>query len=673
MVQAVSSQLISVLGALTAPAFLIGASGRVEAVNGSAQGWLDEFDVALVGHTPETVFPDWCRQRDDVLERWTFTHDHIGDLSLTRMDGTAIPCQLLRLHQSGTTFLLLVFVSEADVAASLPEPPMDAVGVIALDADYRCTAANPTWTRLTGGSLRHSLGVGWLDVFAPADQPQLLSWLADLAAQPRPAARQFELMTVRRRSLRLEGQPLMDAKGSAGIMLRAHDVTSFEKAAESLRAQAYHDPLTHLPNINLLRDRLAQAQRRSRRSGDYAVMLIDIDGFRRCNEQFGRPQGDALLALVVRRVQACVRSHDTVSRLGEDEFVVLAEELKSRADAELVAQKIQRSLREPFQVADAPVSLSVSIGISYVRKRSVEGNVLLRQADAALYVAKRRGGAHIEFYSDALNESGQGQADLRRLLHDALNDGKFEIHYQPQINVENQGIFGYEALLRLRDEGQGWIGPAKFIPMLEDMGLIHRVGKWVFERACAQFQAWRKKRLVGAECRLSINLSPLQLWEPGLRDTISEVLKKTELPAPCLTLEVTEAVVLQNEDITRSIMQSLKELGLNIALDDFGTGYSSLSYLKQFPFDQVKIDRSFVRDLLSDAGSASVIDAIIGMARSFSLEVVAEGVDSSEKARLLTQQGCVIHQGYYFGYPIAVSDKIDVQQWREIFRVNPLL
>ncbi len=431
------------------------------------------------------------------------------------------------------------------------------------------------------------------------------------------------------------------------------DISERKEAEMQIRNLAFYDPLTGLPNRRLLLDRLRQALAAGQRQRSYGALLyLDLDHFKMLNDTRGHDAGDDLLTQVAGRLRAVVREEDTVSRLGGDEFVVMLENLdvaaaSAASRAEAIAEKIRSALTRPFPLHGGDYALSPSIGVSLFRGHESDVQTLLKQADMALYEAKEAGRNTIRFFSQAMQDAVDDCARTLAGLRGALERDEFELHLQPQFDAHGRQI-GDEGLLRWRHPERGLVMPDDFIPLAEESGLIVPIGRWVVEHACALLAA---RQPTHAERGLSINVSALQFHQPDFVDSVAQALARTGADSRCLCLELTESALLGDEDAAAERMRQLKDMGVMISLDDFGTGYSSLSCLKRLPIDEVKIDRSFVRDIVSDTQDAAIVRAIVAMCRSLGLAVVAEGVETQTQHDYLLGCGCDILQGYLLGRP----------------------
>ena len=439
-----------------------------------------------------------------------------------------------------------------------------------------------------------------------------------------------------------EGNPL----GFRGI---ARDITERRRADERIHYLAHYDALTGLPNRSLFEDRLSQALKRRWRGNDSAALLfLDLDRFKTVNDSLGHHTGDRLLQLVAQRIQDSVREGDTVCRPGGDEFMVLLPDLGQPSGAAQVASKILQAVAHPYNIDKWELSVTPSIGIAVIPQDGDDIDTLTRNADTAMYHAKESGRNNFQFFTTGMNEDADKRLALEHGLRQALERDEFELHYQPIVEAQSGRITGAEALIRWNRPGHGVLPAGVFIGVIEQSGLILSVGEWVLETACRQAKSW--------DIPIAVNLSGLQFRQHGLRDTITRVLQRTGLEPSGLELEMTESVLIQDAMQTIDTVNELHELGIRFSVDDFGTGYSSLSYLKRFPIDRVKIDRSFVRDLTSDPDDAVIVDAIVSMARSLRMEVVAEGVETVEQRDYLRQQGCHFMQGYLFSRPVSAAE-----------------
>jgi diguanylate cyclase (GGDEF)-like protein len=424
---------------------------------------------------------------------------------------------------------------------------------------------------------------------------------------------------------------------------------------------AFRDPLTHLPNRRLLMDRLEQALRASERTSEYgALLLLDLDNFKILNDTLGHDVGDQLLLGVAQRLKDTVREHDTVARLGGDEYVVILENMGQHENeaanrTEIVSEKIRGIFAAPFVIAtDGRIHHSTaSIGIALFRGQELAMEVLLKQADLALYQAKASGRNAVRFFNAQMQAAIDTHLAMEAALREAIHRCELQLHYQPQIDHCGK-LLGAEALLRWFPDGQVLVPPDKFIPLAEETGLILPIGRWVLQTACEQLKVWASEPAM-RDLRIAVNVSARQFHQAQFVDDLRNILLATGADPTRLELELTESIVLQEVDEAIRRMRQIKQLGVTFSLDDFGTGYSSLSYLKQLPLDQIKIDRSFVRDIGTDTNDSAIVRAIIVMANSLGLEIVAEGVETRAQLEFLQNCGCTTYQGFLLGKPMPIE------------------
>ncbi len=449
-----------------------------------------------------------------------------------------------------------------------------------------------------------------------------------------------------------DGKP----SGIIGVIL---DITQRKQAEQQIHQLAFFDPLTELPNRRLLMDRLHQELAIGARTGQYgAILFLDLDNFKMLNDSKGHDIGDLLLVEVARRLTACVRDGDTVARLGGDEFVVVLESLNKVAaeaakDAEHVAEKIRAALSEPYLLKQRQYHSTPSIGVALFCGHQDSLDNLLKYADTAMYQAKTAGRNAIRFYDPEMQAAIEARADLEEELRRALAGQQFRLHYQIQVDSQDRPL-GAEVLLRWQHPENGLIPPMQFIPLAEDTGLIVPIGLWALQTACAQLAAWQQDASM-RDLTLAVNVSAKQFRQPDFAAQVQRALRESGAKPSLLKLELTESTVLENVEDTISKMLELKRLGVSFSMDDFGTGYSSLQYLKRLPLDQVKIDRSFVRDITSDPDDAAIVQTIIAMSQALELNVIAEGVETEAQRDFLDRHGCRAFQGYLFSRPVPLE------------------
>ncbi|MCE7957694.1 MAG: EAL domain-containing protein [Acidobacteria bacterium ACB2] len=445
--------------------------------------------------------------------------------------------------------------------------------------------------------------------------------------------------------------PVRDASGRAThFVCIVNDITERKQYEEQLERQNNQDTLTGLASRNLLRDRTGQAIAfAERHSRSVALLFLDVDGFKRINDGLGHNVGDALLTAVASRIGECVRRRDTLARLGGDEFVVVLADLASLQHVPTMCGRILRAVDRPIRAGERDVHVTASIGVSVFPQDGKDYDTLLRNADAAMYGAKQAGRNTFRFYTADMNEEALRRLELETRLRQACPRGELLLHFQPLVSLDGQRVEDVEALLRWRDSGGALIPPASFIPLAEETGLIDSIGGWALQSACRQGRRWQEE---GRELRVSVNLSARQFRDRDLVRTTRRCLEETGLPARLLRLEITESAVMENAEEAVGVLSELKALGVGLSVDDFGTGYSSLAYLRRFPIDQLKIDRSFVHDMVQHPDSASIVRGIVGLARSLRLQTVAEGVETEEQRAALAEAGCDLMQGFLFSRPL---------------------
>ena len=446
-----------------------------------------------------------------------------------------------------------------------------------------------------------------------------------------------------------------DDKGFFGTYGVARDISERKRAEEIINFQLYHDLLTNLPNRALFRDRLNLAISQARRQdSQLAVMFLDMDRFKVINDSLGHLAGDQLLQAVAGRLTTCLRDSDTLARVGGDEFNLLIPDIAGREDAVMIATKIFDQLKQPVQLEGHEVFVSFSIGIALFPQDGASMEVLIKNADMAMYHTKSHGKNGYEFFSDNMKGLFQQQLSMENSIRRALDGNQFELFYQPQMEVSSGRICGMEALLRWHHPERGLLLPDDFIPLSEESQLIIRIGNWVLEAACRELRKWIKAGL--DDIILAVNISAAQLEQQGFVKGILETLSRYGVPGNCLELEITENVLMHDMDKAVSKLRKLAAHGVRVAVDDFGVGYSSLGYLKSLPLNTLKIDRSFISEIRSSQDRNSIVTAIIAMARELNLEIVAEGVENQGQMDYLRALNCCKAQGYLLGYPVSAKE-----------------
>ncbi|UFN48730.1 EAL domain-containing protein [Roseomonas sp. OT10] len=480
---------------------------------------------------------------------------------------------------------------------------------------------------------------------AAADRRRLTRWLGLAMTRREPASDTWEVDDGRILSLAL--WPMADG----GWMANLDDVTERQQAEERIAHLAYHDQLTGLPNRIMFGERLREAVARAARGEGCALLCLDLDHFKEVNDTLGHPLGDALLRAVTERLRRCVRETDTVARLGGDEFAVLQAAVSRIDEVAALAERLLAELSLPFEFDGRPVAMSVSLGVATLAPgQDGDEDTLLRKADLALFRAKSEGRSRIRFFEPQMEAAIQTRRQLEADLRRALSQQEFELFYQPVLRLRSGEITGFEALLRWRHPQRGLVSPAEFIPFAEESGLVVALGAWALERACIEAAAWPR------EVKVAVNLSPAQFSRGNaVVGHVRSALERSGLHPGRLELEVTETVVLEETEETLNALHQIRALGVGIALDDFGTGYSSLSYLRKFPFDKVKIDQSFVRDMEQRSDCAAIVRAVIALSASLGMVTLAEGVETEEQRLMLLAERCDEGQGYLFSPPLPAA------------------
>lgn len=439
----------------------------------------------------------------------------------------------------------------------------------------------------------------------------------------------------------------------SGFVINLEDISDRKDTELLIERLAYYDPLTDLPNRRLLQDRLDLAMKRSRRlQSPTALLYIDLDRFKQVNDTLGHQAGDQLLLEISRRFQSVLREDDTICRLGGDEFAIILHNIQRDSDSVLVAEKLVEQAALPFHLEGCEVFVGASIGIAFYPKDAQTAEELAKHADIALYHAKEHGKSTYFFYNQELNEANTGRLVLESSLRHALERNELHLLYQPKVDLHTGVIRGVEALLRWNSNEHGMISPVRFIPLAEETRQIIPIGEWVLQTACQQQVAWHQQ---GITLGMAVNLSAIQFHAPSLIERVSSIIDATGIDPTCLELELTESALVQNPADASETLEQLRSLGLGVAIDDFGTGYSSLSYLKRFPVSTLKIDRSFIRDLVTDSGDRAIAQSIVALSNNLNIKTVAEGVETVEQCEVLKSIGCNFAQGFYYSHPVAAE------------------
>ena len=529
--------------------------------------------------------------------------------------------------------------------------------VIKIDMDGILRFVSPSFCKLFGQTEEELLGKPLMPVILPTEQAQHSSGFERMICNDTSYYREYLSQTVEGRrwigwALRCIINPAGQPEAIVGM---GRDITDRKEAETTIEKLAYHDPVTGLPNRTLLHDRLQLAINRAERdSQGVAILFLDLDRFRAINDSLGHAIGDALLKQVGSRLLDCVRSSDTVARLGGDEFVVLISALENDHAVGSVVMKILEQLAEPYLIDEHEVYSSSSIGISIYPRDGHDAEELLKNADMAMYQAKEAGRNTCHFFSPELNMRATERLLLENTMRRALEREEFFLAYQPQMELNSGHVAGIEALIRWRHPDLGIVPPNNFIPIAEETGLIVPLGEWVLAEACRQGVRWQQEG--HPPIRIAVNVSARQFRQKNLGDRIEKILAETGFNPELLELELTESAVMENPEEAILTLRQLKKMGITLSIDDFGTGYSSLSHLKHFPIDRLKIDRSFVKHVTRDHNDATIAEAIIALAHSMNLTVVAEGIEHSEQMEFMHQRRCDTMQGYYLSRPVTAGE-----------------
>ena len=481
--------------------------------------------------------------------------------------------------------------------------------------------------------------------FPAMSREEYLHWRTNVAVSHEPTDSIVELQNGK--TFKIRHRPMPDG----GWVATHEDITEQRRSEVKIEYMAHHDALTDLANRVLLNERLEQALgRRIHREEFVAVHHLDLDQFKAVNDTFGHPAGDKLLKIVADRLRGLVRETDTIARMGGDEFVIVQAPISDPADATSLAQRVIEVIGEPFDIDGHQAMIGASIGIAVGPNDGLRPDRLLRNADLALYRAKGDGRGTFRFFEAAMDLQMQTRRIMEQDLRKALQAGEFELYYQPVVNLARNAISGFEALIRWNHPVKGLISPASFIPLAEEIGFIVPIGEWVIRQACTTAAQWP------GDLHVAVNISAAQFRSPGLMQVIVGALAASGLPPTRLEIEITETVLLQNRETTLAVLHQLRALGVRIAMDDFGTGYSSLTYLQCFPFDKIKIDRSFVKDIAKNAGSLNIVRAVAAMANGMGMTATAEGVETAEQLETITSEGCTEMQGFLFSKPLPLAE-----------------
>jgi diguanylate cyclase (GGDEF)-like protein len=612
---------------------------------------------------------------DHYLSQWRYDSESLYFDALRRTmaapPGQAIPGALLWLLIAGACLLLISAVvgvilrwqvgqrtAELQNTTHRLNHLLNASPTLLYQLEYRDGRTTPVWVSdniksLFGFEPAQVFEPGWwIRQLHPEDRDSALARLAQIQRQQN-LVHEYRIYdgTGRIRHIRDEMRFIPDTGGRNDEIIGSwSDLTEAHEQAERLAFLTNFDPLTHLPNRLLLRDRLTQAIHQARREGtSLSVLVIDLDRFKNINDTLGHPVGDHILRATAAKIGEALRPGDTLARLGGDEFVMLMQHEAGVTTATQMARTLLQSFSRPLIADEHQLVITASIGISTFPTDGEDGDTLLKNAELALYEAKNQGRNDFRFFASSLSVGVLEQLVMENALRDAIKREELVLHYQPQYNLTTGALVGVEALVRWRHPDIGLVPPGQFIPLAEETGIIGEIGVWVLHEACRQAIAWQSEGF--AVPRIAVNLSVQQLQGDVLARQVAEALRETGLEPGRLELEVTESTIMREPESATATLASLRTLGVKLAIDDFGTGYSSLAYLKRLPLDRLKIDKSFVKDIGHDASDEAISRAVIGLARSLGLETVAEGIERAEQAEFLRREGCDIGQGYLYSRP----------------------
>ena len=687
--------MASVIDAAPNAMLLVDDQGRIVLANTQAEILFGYAKSELLGHGVEMLLPEPLRDahaqyRQEYLTLPDTRAMGAGrDLFGKHRDGTLVPVEI-GLNPLKTSTGQLVLASIIDITErkqleklsrslhtdALRQSMIDSMpfSIIALDAKGTILAVNPATEHMLGYTRAQMVEQNIVELIHQPDE--VAEYARRLSKElGMPVAADYSVITAKaERGLadenewtyrRCDGEclpvhvsvvQLKDDSGEvAGFLSVAYDITERKQSQEYILQMAQHDALTGLPNRSLLMQRLDQAIGEAQRRGkQVGVLMMDLDYFKRVNDTLGHHIGDLLLQRLGKRMQNSLRDSDTLARLGGDEFVIVVPDLSTREQLDQVAKHLIREVSRPVEVQGHELFITPSLGGSMYPEGGQDANEILKNADTAMYAAKNAGRSTHRWFNQQMMEQNREKLVLTSALATALDNEQFSIAYQPEIDTCTGQIIGVEALLRWNHPSQGAISPSRFISLAEEAGMILPIGDWVLRTACRELQQLNAGLL--KPLKLAVNVSPRQLQDDHWLERIASALKESGLPPHLLEMEITEGMLVTRPDESSRKLQALQRMGARVVVDDFGTGYSSLSYLTRFPIDKLKIDRSFVRDLLVDAKDAAVIDAIIAMAHSLGIRVIAEGVETQQQWDYLRERGCEELQGFFFSRGVPLDE-----------------
>jgi diguanylate cyclase (GGDEF)-like protein/PAS domain S-box-containing protein len=669
------------------------AQGGIVLVNSQTEKLFGYSRQELLSLTIEALIPPRFRTHHQAYRAGFFAQPDaramgVGrDLFGLRKDGSEIPIEigLNPLQTADGSFVLasVIDISErlqaqrttrVAEADRLRQSILDSLpfAVIATDVDGRIVSVNPAAVRLLGYSREEMVGQSALLVHEPDELRRRADELSEQTGLEIPANFQVIVASGSRNTaderewtyvckdrtrvpVNIAITAMRDDEGKVhGFLKVAYDITERKRSEAVIRHMAHHDALTGLPNRALMLDRLQIAIGQARpRGGRLALLILDVDHFKRINDSLGHLVGDRLLLAVSRRLQKCVRRSDTVARLGGDEFVILLSDAASRETLKPLIDQIATAIAAPIQVDEHELLVTSSIGGCLFPDDGDDPTSLLKRADTAMYHAKATGRSNFQWFAPSMEQESRDRLALATALRRAIVNDELAVHYQPQVSLRDGRVSGLEALARWHSRQWGEVSPERFVPIAEEGGLILQLGEYVLRTACRECRQLQKS--LGRRLTLAVNVSPRQFQQPDWPQIVRRALEESGLEPRDLELEITEGMLMQNPDEGIDRLRALRELGVALVVDDFGTGYSSLSYLTRFPIDKLKIDRSFVRDLAADAADAAVINAIIAMAHSLDIRVVAEGVETEQQQHYLLQRDCDQAQGFLYSIALPLE------------------
>jgi diguanylate cyclase (GGDEF)-like protein/PAS domain S-box-containing protein len=649
---------------------VVSTNRRFDELFGYAEG-------ELVGDPIGVLFPtvdDYAQGLDAATPVLAGGGDFSDDRAFRRRDGSLFWCAVSgraldpERHDDGSIWVFADITErrQAEEKLRLSATVLEHIadGVMVIDVHGRIVATNPAFTQITGYTESEAVGThsnltrmtgddAGLHKALWADLAEAGFWRGEIHNRRKNGEAYLEWLTV--------SAVRDDHDAVTHYVCVFSDITKVKESQDKLDHLAHHDPLTGLPNRLLFHDRLQHGMVRAARDGrQLAVMFIDLDRFKTVNDTLGHHVGDELLKQVAGQLTQCLREGDTLARLGGDEFIVLLEDVDGAAGARQVAEKLMRLFERSVVVSGYELFVTGSVGISLFPQDAVDMNVLIRNADVAMYQAKARGRNGYQLYAPSMDGDGAERLRMEGLLRRAIERDEIRLHYQPQVDIDTGRLTGAEALVRWHSPELGHVPPVRFIPLAEDIGFIGQLGAWVLEEACRQVVCWEAAGLYVP--KIAVNLSGRQFDRGSLAPLVARVLADTGLAPQRLQLEVTESVIMNTADALQYI-NDLHALGVELAIDDFGTGYSSLAYLKQLPVQTLKIDRSFIKDIPADKDDEAIAVAIVQLGKSLDLAVIGEGVETAEQAAFLLRHGCRRAQGYLYGRPMAPGELLDT--WRE--------